>query len=156
MSFEWGDYFIALQELANEPGPESETEPEPTRYCAICKVQKSMHQFPSKTQFHKCGICIACGRKTKCVYCGTTGLMTMEHVLPKSVGGTVVVAACQPCNNKRGMSGSYRPFVAYITANPTVWADAVTTSRHSTDTVIAYIKNYCLMEITLCALMKRI
>lgn len=151
MSFEWWDYFIACA----EPEPEPEPESEPTRYCRICRAQKYRHQFPSNSQFKQCGVCIACDRKLRCVYCGTAGRMTKEHVLPKSAGGTVVVAACQPCNGNRGRSGSYRPFVAYITANPTVWVDALKTA-YSIEHAIAYITEENLVTITLHALLERV
>lgn len=43
----------------------------------------------------------------KCVYCGRGDLpLTLDHVLPRSRGGTDdwenLVAACLPCNNKKG------------------------------------------------------
>jgi len=43
----------------------------------------------------------------KCVYCGKGHLpLTVDHVIPKSRGGVDnwdnVVAACLPCNNKKG------------------------------------------------------
>ena len=43
----------------------------------------------------------------QCQYCGKrTGLMTADHVLPKSLGGEEswenLVCACQECNNRKG------------------------------------------------------
>ncbi len=43
----------------------------------------------------------------KCVYCGRSDLpFTIDHVIPKSKGGADtwenLVAACLPCNNKKG------------------------------------------------------
>ena len=41
-----------------------------------------------------------------CQYCGSKGDLTFDHVLPRSLGGTTnwgnVVAACSPCNLKKG------------------------------------------------------
>ena len=42
-----------------------------------------------------------------CCYCGTTkGPMTVDHVIPKHLGGTDswenLVCACEKCNNKKG------------------------------------------------------
>ncbi|GAB4304345.1 MAG: HNH endonuclease [Oscillatoriaceae cyanobacterium] len=42
----------------------------------------------------------------KCQYCGTTKNLTLDHVMPKSRGGTHtwdnVVAACSSCNCRKG------------------------------------------------------
>lgn len=42
----------------------------------------------------------------QCQYCGVEGEMTFDHVLPRSLGGrtewTNVVAACSPCNLRKG------------------------------------------------------
>ena len=42
----------------------------------------------------------------KCQYCGSKGDLTFDHVVPRSLGGTTnwanVVAACSPCNLKKG------------------------------------------------------
>lgn len=52
----------------------------------------------------------------QCQYCGKTfpeRLLTMDHVHPKSMGGkkswTNIVAACGPCNNRRGTNTRIRP-----------------------------------------------
>ena len=41
-----------------------------------------------------------------CQYCGSKGDLTFDHVVPRSLGGTTnwanVVAACSPCNLKKG------------------------------------------------------
>lgn len=41
-----------------------------------------------------------------CQYCGATGELTFDHVIPRSRGGRTtwenVVAACAPCNLKKG------------------------------------------------------
>jgi 5-methylcytosine-specific restriction endonuclease McrA len=42
----------------------------------------------------------------KCVYCGSTGKLTLDHVLPRSRGGDSVwenvVSSCAPCNLRKG------------------------------------------------------
>jgi 5-methylcytosine-specific restriction endonuclease McrA len=42
----------------------------------------------------------------KCVYCGSTGRLTLDHVLPRSRGGDSVwenvVSSCAPCNLRKG------------------------------------------------------
>jgi 5-methylcytosine-specific restriction endonuclease McrA len=41
----------------------------------------------------------------QCYYCGTDlkkEEITFDHVIPKSFGGTKMVTACRPCNNKKG------------------------------------------------------
>ncbi|NJO71790.1 MAG: HNH endonuclease, partial [Oscillatoriales cyanobacterium RM1_1_9] len=42
----------------------------------------------------------------KCQYCGTTKHLTIDHVVPRSRGGTHawdnVVAACERCNARKG------------------------------------------------------
>ncbi len=42
----------------------------------------------------------------RCVYCGTTKNLTLDHVIPRSKGGTDswenLVTACHSCNSKKG------------------------------------------------------
>lgn len=42
----------------------------------------------------------------RCQYCGTTGRLTLDHVVPRSRGGDSVwenvVASCAPCNLRKG------------------------------------------------------
>ena len=42
----------------------------------------------------------------KCVYCGSSKNLTVDHVRPKSKGGTDtadnLVTACRPCNQAKG------------------------------------------------------
>lgn len=42
----------------------------------------------------------------RCVYCGAREDLTLDHVLPRSRGGTStwtnLVTACRPCNSKKG------------------------------------------------------
>ena len=44
--------------------------------------------------------------KNKCVYCGSTKKLTIDHVIPKSKGGKDtwknLVTCCDKCNNKKG------------------------------------------------------
>lgn len=41
----------------------------------------------------------------KCMYCGSTNELTIDHIVPKSKGGKTtwenLVTACNPCNNKK-------------------------------------------------------
>ena len=153
---EWYDFFTTECMPVPEPTQSSSntSEPEPTRSCKRCKQQLPQHQFPSITQFNKKngGVCTAC----TCVYCGGNGqAMTKEHLLPKSVGGTVIVPACHDCNQARGRSGSYKPFIRYIKKNNAVWAKAVTTATKPNASVAEYIEGEDgLSKITLLALMQ--
>jgi 5-methylcytosine-specific restriction endonuclease McrA len=42
----------------------------------------------------------------RCQYCGSTGKLTLDHVVPRSRGGTSVwenvVTSCAPCNMRKG------------------------------------------------------
>lgn len=42
----------------------------------------------------------------RCQYCGSTGRLTLDHVVPRSRGGDSVwenvVASCAPCNHRKG------------------------------------------------------
>ena len=42
----------------------------------------------------------------RCVYCGSAGRLTLDHVVPRSRGGQSVwenvVTACAPCNHRKG------------------------------------------------------
>ena len=41
-----------------------------------------------------------------CMYCGSRGSLTVDHVIPRSKGGTSswenIVASCAPCNRRKG------------------------------------------------------
>lgn len=54
--------------------------------------------------WHRGGVFIRDGHR--CAYCGRTKATTIDHVLPRSRGGTWswlnCVAACEPCNNRKG------------------------------------------------------
>jgi len=60
----------------------------------------------------------------KCAYCGTTGELTFDHVIPRSKGGrtswTNIVAACSPCNLRKGgrMPREAKMFPAKAPAQP--------------------------------------
>lgn len=59
-----------------------------------------------------------------CQYCHATGVkLTFDHVLPGSHGGKEnwenIIAACSPCNNKRGNNAKIRP--AYEPYKPDYW-----------------------------------
>jgi len=60
-----------------------------------------------------------------CIYCNEWKIMTREHLIPRSYGGTLIVDACRKCNNERGNSLSYEPFVNYCINNPKVYIKAV-------------------------------
>ena len=66
----------------------------------------------------------------RCVYCHkhchrTHRRSTREHLLPRSVGGTLVVCACGVCNTARGNRGDYKPFRQYIQAHEDQWLEAI-------------------------------
>ena len=48
----------------------------------------------------------------RCQYCGAKGDLTFDHVVPRSAGGVTswqnVVAACSPCNLKKGSKSLHR------------------------------------------------
>ncbi len=48
----------------------------------------------------------------RCQYCGARGELTFDHVVPRSAGGVTswqnVVAACSPCNLKKGSKPLHR------------------------------------------------
>jgi len=64
-------------------------------------------------------------KKGRCVYCKKWAKMTKEHLIPRSYGGTFTVDACRECNNARGNSLSYEPFVSYCVLHPRVYTHAV-------------------------------
>ena len=47
----------------------------------------------------------------QCIYCGTSGALTLEHILPRSRGGEDipdnVVWVCQSCNSSKGSKRLY-------------------------------------------------
>lgn len=118
------------------------------RPCRVCKAPKEQHDFPSKRQFKAHGHCTAC----TCSYCGRSGDMTKEHLLPRSVGGTTIIAACLTCNRDRGRSGRYPPFRRYIATHPHTWASAVFSSTRDPAEVSKYLSDEDLHSITFLAL----
>jgi hypothetical protein len=59
---------------------------------------KIMTHKPSKSAIYK--------RDKKCMYCGSTKHLTIDHIIPKSKGGgdtwINLVVACSTCNTKKG------------------------------------------------------
>lgn len=57
----------------------------------------------------------------RCQYCGSTGDLTFDHVVPRAAGGITswqnVVAACSPCNLRKG-SHSLRRSGLHLTKPP--------------------------------------
>ena len=60
--------------------------------------------YKNKVPFSKRNIMVRDG--FRCVYCGSSSRLTIDHVIPASKGGKNnfdnCVTACQPCNNKKG------------------------------------------------------
>ena len=61
--------------------------------------------YRTKVPFSKKNVMIRDGMK--CVYCGVKNVrLTIDHIVPKAKGGKSTfentVAACKPCNNKKG------------------------------------------------------
>lgn len=72
-----------------------------------------------------------------CEYCGVkfarTGphRETMEHLMPRSMGGRkkVTIPVCSSCNHARQNSTKYRNFLIFVKSHPMVWNAAVDTTR---------------------------
>ena len=79
--------------------------------------------------------------------------MTREHLLPKSVGGTVVVRACSRCNGRRGDSGTYPDFMVFVRRRPGLWAEAVRSSTSGAKTR-SWLSEHGLQDFTIEALVK--
>jgi len=62
-------------------------------------VSRIVSHKPSKAMVYK-------RDENKCQYCGSTRHLTIDHVIPKSKGGsedwTNLVVACSSCNTKKG------------------------------------------------------
>lgn len=62
-------------------------------------VSRIASHRPSKSMIYK-------RDENKCQYCGSTRHLTIDHVIPKSKGGsedwTNLVVACSDCNTKKG------------------------------------------------------
>ena len=88
----------------------------PARVQSLCVQSSRMPKVPQNDD--------------RCVYCRkhchrTHRRSTKEHLLPRSVGGTLVVCACGVCNNARGNRGDYPPFLRYIQAHEDHWLKAI-------------------------------
>jgi len=51
--------------------------------------------------------------------------LTKEHVIPKMYGGTYTIKTCDPCNQRRGISFTYKPFVKWARAHPIKFQQAI-------------------------------
>lgn len=53
----------------------------------------------------------------RCVYCGSTGDLTLDHIKPRSQGGgdepTNLLTSCSPCNNRKKNAG-VKEFAAVV------------------------------------------
>lgn len=96
----------------------------------VCdKLRFSVTQRAKPATKRKCVQCVQCvvrpaSKHGPCVYCGAVGPLTKEHLVPKCAGGTLTVRACRSCNQTRGSSGTWPPFLAYISAHPAQWRQA--------------------------------
>lgn len=69
---------------------------------------------------------------TSCPYCAccmTQANITREHLVPRSMGGRSVIFACRRCNNERGRSLTYEPFLNYIEKHPFVFLEHIRKSK---------------------------
>ena len=121
-----------------------------SRKCSVCKKEKNNDAFTSN-QWKKNDSLRAC-KNCMCCYCHKKGKMTKEHLLPKSVGGNVIVKACGHCNKTRGNSGTFADFRIYINRRPDIWAKAVKSSQADTDILCAWLKEHNLLSTTIRAL----
>ncbi|WP_386681890.1 HNH endonuclease [Loktanella sp. R86503] len=66
----------------------------------------------------------------RCHYCGSTGSLTMDHVVPKSLGGSDhysnLVAACRTCNSSK-RTKSYEDFLEFVAADMVAYEMMMTT-----------------------------
>lgn len=103
----------------------------------------------SESQRDKSGAKRTCKARTApkpssaCVYCGCTGPMTKEHLLPKSAGGQLTVPACWACNHARGDRGDDARFLALIHTQPALWHEAKLRSKDRRKTN-AWLREYGL------------
>lgn len=65
-------------------------------------------------------------RRERCIYCGGKG-GTLDHLIPKSLGGTTYVAACRACNLAKGAKrpSEFPPLQKWKVAHPQAWETAV-------------------------------
>lgn len=67
----------------------------------------------------------------RCAYCHKIKVLTKEHVIPKSMGGTYTIGVCKTCNQERGVSFDYKPFKDWVHKNWDSFVEAVNTSNTS-------------------------
>jgi hypothetical protein len=61
-----------------------------------------------------------------CAYCHHFfKKLTKEHVIPKMFGGTYTIKSCRRCNQSRGHSFTYKPFVKWARAHLNKFRDAI-------------------------------
>jgi 5-methylcytosine-specific restriction endonuclease McrA len=80
------------------------------------------NEFPAFTRFN-----VFLRDKFTCQYCGSPHNLTFDHVLPRRLGGRTswenIVAACSPCNLKKGGRTPKQAAMPLLTApiRPTSW-----------------------------------
>lgn len=77
-------------------------------------AMRSYVQMPHRVAFTRFNVFLR--DKLKCQYCGEkfpSSQLTFEHVIPRSAGGLTcwenIVAACDPCNLKKGNKTEMKP-----------------------------------------------
>lgn len=61
----------------------------------------------------------------RCAYCHKIKVLTKEHVIPKSMGGTYTIGVCKTCNQEREVSFDYQPFKDWVHENWDSFIEAV-------------------------------
>lgn len=72
----------------------------------------------------------------RCQYCGGTRHLTLDHVIPRSRGGSTtwenVVTSCAPCNTRKGASLPHEIGMVLLRApRPPALSDFLATSPHA-------------------------
>lgn len=60
-----------------------------------------------------------------CAYCYKNKILTKEHVIPKSIGGTYTIRVCRECNQERGDSFTYLPFIQWVSTHWDQFIEAI-------------------------------
>ena len=60
-----------------------------------------------------------------CAYCHQIKVLTKEHVIPKSMGGTYTIGVCETCNHARNVSFDYQPFKDWMHGHWDLFVEAV-------------------------------
>lgn len=60
-----------------------------------------------------------------CEYCHKIKKLTKEHVIPKSIGGTYTIGVCRKCNQERGDSFTYPPFIQWVSTHWDQFVEAI-------------------------------